>query len=174
MTIKKEQEPNEEEFVPDNTADTDVLQYREYVAACPLNITSGLTLFSSLKEIENKIAEAIDNIAIKGMIVGQDGTIRAKLDDIKKAVQLIEGLKKNAQANLENMELALKNDDIQSAWQFQLTPDQEKGQFEVAPGESQQIGKMENETPAEFLVPTAAIENRFIRLSEILIKLNNS
>jgi ribosomal protein L37AE/L43A len=121
-----------------------------FLQSSPLGISYTGDDKITLSNIENKIAAIIDNKAIIGTIVSKKGEVLTSLDDIKKAVKLAEGFKKNAQANLKNLDAAIKEEERPSATLNQLSQDTAAGQAQsVFPVDSQQIAKTQIDAPKD-------------------------
>ena len=119
-----------------------------FLQSSPLGISYTGDINIALSNIENEMVSILNNNAIKGSIVSKKGEVLTTLDDIKKAVKLTEGFKKNAQANLENLDAAIKEEELPSATLNQLSQDTAAGQVQsVTSVDSQQIAKDQIDPP---------------------------
>lgn len=122
-------------------------------------------LIQSLQTIERKIAEALDNTAVVGMLwQGNKINPQATPQDTEKALKLIEAhtLKKDAQATVDAFDVDEYQSEPPSATKQNLTGDEAANQ-QLDPSDSQQIGKTIQE-----ITNVTAMDDRIIALVKLL------
>lgn len=116
----------------------------------------------AITELENKIAEIINNKSVCGLILSSDNCIKTTVNDIKNAVNLIVGFQKNSQALVENLDNVI-NEPIQSSEKQMITDDELLEQFQSVT-DSQQIGLSQIDPVSSRL----KIEERFMKLAKFI------